>query len=66
MAMLKDVARHAGVDVSTASKVLSGRAIRVADATRTRIESAARELNYTPNAVAGTSVKAPRSGGDGG
>ncbi len=52
MATLRDVATRAGVDVSTASKVLGGGKIRVAEATRTRIVAAARALDYTPNAYA--------------
>jgi LacI family transcriptional regulator len=52
MATLRDVANRAGVDVSTASKVLGGGKIRVSDSTRLRIESAARALDYTPNAYA--------------
>lgn len=52
MATLRDVAARAGVDVSTASKVLGGGKIRVAEATRRRIEAAARALDYTPDAYA--------------
>ena len=52
MATLRDVATRAGVDVSTASKVLGGGKIRVADSTRTRIVAAARALDYTPNPYA--------------
>ncbi len=52
MATLREVAARAGVDVSTASKVLGGGKIRVAEATRSRILAAARTLDYTPNAYA--------------
>lgn len=52
MATLREVAARAGVDVSTASKVLAGGKIRVAPETRTRIEAAARALDYVPNAYA--------------
>lgn len=52
MSTLRDVAARAGVDVSTASKVLGGGNIRVAETTRKRIEAAARFLDYTPNAYA--------------
>lgn len=52
MSTLRDVALKARVDVSTASKVLSGREIQVKDSTRRRIEAAARSLGYTPNAYA--------------
>ncbi|RYG43509.1 LacI family transcriptional regulator, partial [bacterium] len=52
MASLRDVAARAGVDVSTASKVLGAGRIRVSEATRGRIEAAARELDYTPDPYA--------------
>lgn len=53
MANLKDVARRAGVDPSTASRVLRddpGQQVR--PETRQRILDAARELKYRPNALA--------------
>jgi LacI family transcriptional regulator len=46
-----DVARHAGVSITTVSHAVSGKR-PVADATRVRIEQAIRELNYRPNAFA--------------
>lgn len=46
-----DVARHAGVSITTVSHALSGNR-PVAEATRVRIERAIRELNYRPNALA--------------
>jgi LacI family transcriptional regulator len=50
---LKDVADAAGVDTSTASRVLNGEAgHRVAPKTRDRILAAAGELGYRPNAMA--------------
>ena len=50
---LHDVARVAGVHVSTVSRVLTGSTqLNVTDATRERVEQAARELNYQPNVVA--------------
>lgn len=61
MARLKDIAELAGVDISTASKVLQGREIRVAPATRERIEAAAKELHYRPSAIA-RSLRSRRSG----
>ncbi|MCS5716456.1 LacI family transcriptional regulator [Herbiconiux sp. CPCC 205716] len=48
---LIDVARRAGVSASTASKALNAKA-DVNPATRQRVESAARELGYVPNAIA--------------
>ncbi len=53
MANLKDVARRAGVDPSTASRVLRddpGQQVR--PETRQRILDAAQELRYRPNALA--------------
>jgi LacI family transcriptional regulator len=48
---LSDVAREAGVDLSTASRVLRGTG-RVSAATRERIHDAARRLDFRPNAQA--------------
>ncbi|MEO7121862.1 MAG: LacI family DNA-binding transcriptional regulator [Lacisediminihabitans sp.] len=53
MATLSDVAARAGVSVSAVSRVLSkSPSSRVSDATRRRIEDAARELDYRPNFAA--------------
>jgi len=50
---LKDVARLANVDASTASRVLRGDPAQMASAqTRQRISEAARSLHYRPNALA--------------
>lgn len=50
---LADVARAAGVHVSTASRVINGRGeVAIRPATRERILVAARELHYRPNAIA--------------
>lgn len=50
---LSDVAREAGVDVSTVSRVLNGVAsVRVSDDTRRRIQASAQTLGYRPNALA--------------
>lgn len=50
---LKDVARLAAVDVSTASRVLNGSATqRVSDETRARILKVAKALDYRPNSLA--------------
>lgn len=51
MATMSDVAREAGVALSTVSYMLSGDK-PVAAATRERIEFAMRELGYRPNAIA--------------
>ncbi|MEO6084749.1 MAG: LacI family DNA-binding transcriptional regulator [Umezawaea sp.] len=48
---LTDVARLAGVSVSTASKALNGRD-EVAPATRERVQRAAADLSFQPNALA--------------
>jgi len=54
MVTLAAVARRAGVSEGTASRVLSPAASRVpiSTATRARVEQAARELDYHPNAAA--------------
>ncbi len=50
---LADVARLAGVDVSTASRVLRGEATqRIREETRARVLQSARTLNYAPNQLA--------------
>jgi LacI family transcriptional regulator len=49
---LRDVARRAGVSVPTASRVLSGSDYTVRAELRARVEQAARELHYVPNAHA--------------
>ncbi len=51
MATIRDVAKRAGVSVSTASLALNGRPL-VSEETRRRVLQAARELDYHPNAVA--------------
>ena len=61
MVTLRTVADQCGVDVSTVSKVIHGREIRVTDDTRQRILAAAKELNYRPNALA-RSLRLRRSG----
>ncbi len=48
---LTEVARLAGVSLTTASKAINGRA-RISETTRKRVLRAARELSYTPNLVA--------------
>jgi len=51
MATIKDVARLAGVSVSTVSNALNGKH-GVNEKTRQRVLKAARELNYKPNPMA--------------
>lgn len=51
MATIKDVARRAGVGVSTASRVLRGEGYASAGV-RQRVELAAQELDYVPNVLA--------------
>lgn len=51
MANITDVARVAGVSISTVSYALSGKR-PIADATKTRIAQAVNELGYRPNAGA--------------
>jgi LacI family transcriptional regulator len=48
---VRDVAAAAGVSIGTVSHVVSGRR-RVADATRQRVETAIRSLQYRPNRLA--------------
>jgi DNA-binding LacI/PurR family transcriptional regulator len=51
-ATLKHVAELAGVDVSTASRVLSGSGFHVRETTRQKVLAAARQVGYKPNALA--------------
>lgn len=49
---IKDVAKHAGVSVTSVSQVLNGREIRISQEKRERIYAAAKELNYISNPLA--------------
>lgn len=51
MVSIKDVAKHAGVAISTVSKVLNGYP-NVSEETRQRVNKAVEELNFVPNSVA--------------
>ena len=57
---LTEVARRAGVSLTTASKAINGQA-RVSAQTRARVLKAAKELSYTPNPMA-RSLISGRSG----
>ena len=58
---LVDVARVAGVSLSTASRVLGGSRDRVTSHLRERVLAAAAELNYVPNAPARALARATTS-----
>lgn len=49
---IRDVAKAAGVSVATASRVMAKANYPVAEATRLRVETAARDLAFVPNALA--------------
>jgi len=51
MITIKDVAKHAGVSVTTTSYALNGKGT-ISHATRKRVQESAEELNYHPNAFA--------------
>lgn len=51
MASIKDVARHAGVAISTVSKVLNNYP-NISDETRKKVNAAIEELNFVPNTIA--------------
>jgi LacI family transcriptional regulator len=58
--IMKDVAERAGVSRTTVSLVLNGRDTRIAEATRRRVEQAARELDFRPS-VAAQQLRTSRS-----
>lgn len=49
---IKDIARHCGVSLATASRVLSGNSYPVKEETRQKILEASREFGYIPNSLA--------------
>lgn len=51
MVSIKDVAKHAGVAISTVSKVLNNYP-NVSEATKKKVNQAVAELNFVPNSVA--------------
>lgn len=51
MASIKEVAKHAGVAISTVSKVLNGYP-NISEETKKKVNEAIKELDYVPNAVA--------------
>jgi len=52
--MLKDVAKHAGVAISTVSKVLNNRTtdVKISEATKEKVQASAKELGYRANYIA--------------
>ncbi|MGE8078958.1 LacI family DNA-binding transcriptional regulator [Peribacillus loiseleuriae] len=51
MVSIKDIAKQAGVSISTVSYALNGSS-KITEATTARIQEIAKELNYVPNAAA--------------
>ena len=51
MVSIKEVAKHAGVAISTVSKVLNGYP-NISDETKEKVHKAIEELNYIPNSIA--------------
>ena len=54
---IKDVAKRAGVAISTVSSVTNGHNKHVGQATREKVLQAIKELDYRPNAIARSMVK---------
>lgn len=51
MVSIKEVAKHAGVAISTVSKVLNGYP-NISEDTKEKVQKAIKELNYIPNSIA--------------
>lgn len=51
MVSIKEVAKHAGVAISTVSKVLNGYP-NISEETKKKVQESIRELNYIPNSIA--------------
>lgn len=51
MVSIKEVAKHAGVAISTVSKVLNGYP-NISEETKEKVQKAIKELNYIPNMIA--------------
>lgn len=51
MVSIKEVAKHAGVAISTVSKVLNGYP-NISEETKKKVQDSIRELNYIPNSIA--------------
>lgn len=56
-ATIKDIAREAGVSITTVSLVLNGKSYKIPDQTKKLVFDTARELNYVPNQLAVGLVK---------
>lgn len=49
---IKDIAKKAGVSITTVSKVINNKDESISDETRNRVKDIIKELNYQPNALA--------------
>lgn len=49
---IKDIAKEAGVSITTVSLVLNDRPSRIPEETKDRIKAIAKKYNYSPNIVA--------------